>query len=155
MKIRDLTMEDYEAADGLMQDLHSMHVSARPDIYAPAEHLYSREDFQEILACGQCISLAAEDEGELVGLCFAAIRENSTPGGAATAYMEDLCVREDSRRKGVAAALFQEAEKRAKEQKAVRLELTAWAFNHQAIAFYEAMGMKPQRYVLEKDLTQP
>ena len=53
---------------------------------------------------------------------------------------------------GIAKKLFLEVENWAREKGAVRLELHVWDFNRDAMALYTAMGMTPQRYVLEKKL---
>lgn len=153
MKIRAMTPQDYEAVDEKMSCLHRMHVDARPDQYAQTEHVYSREDFEAIVACGQCIALAAEEEGKLIGICLAAIREPKAFRGnseSKAAYIEALYVDETARRCGVARALYEETERRAKEQGAARIELMVWEFNRSALAFYEAVGMKTQRLVLEQ-----
>ncbi len=42
ISIRKLKLEDYEDVDTLMQQLHRIHVDARPDLYAEMEHPYSR-----------------------------------------------------------------------------------------------------------------
>jgi GNAT superfamily N-acetyltransferase len=52
----------------------------------------------------------------------------------------------------VATALFRAAEEAAKAGGALRLDLMVWDFNRDAMAFYQAMGMTPQRYILEKKL---
>lgn len=152
MKIREMMPQDYDAADERMRRLHSLHVAGRPDLYTETEHPYSREEFEAIIACGQCIALAAEEDGKIVGICFAAIHERDALHVVATAYLESLYVDEAARRKGVAAALLRETEHRAKKHGAQRLELMVWDFNRQARAFYEVSGMSVQRYILEKEL---
>lgn len=67
MIIRDMTLQDYDAADKLMQHLHKLHFEARPDIYVQKEHPYSVEEFEENVASDKCICLAAEEDGEVVG----------------------------------------------------------------------------------------
>ena len=64
-----------------------------------------------------------------------------------TAYMEDLCVDDDFRGKGIGSSLFVYAKEKAKEMGAERLDLMVWDFNEDARNFYERMGMKPQRYI--------
>lgn len=48
--------------------------------------------------------------------------------------------------------LFEEATKRAKDAGAKRLDLMLWGFNESARAFYESLGMKEQRRILEQEL---
>lgn len=152
IKIRTMTSQDYDAVDERMRCLHRMHVDARPDQYAETEHVYSRDDLEAIVACGQCIALAAEKEGALIGFCLAALREPKAlhgNSGNMVAYIEALYVDQTARRRGVATALYEETERRAKAMGASGMELMVWEFNRSALAFYEAIGMKTQRLVLE------
>lgn len=69
-----------------------------------------------------------------------------------TAYIDDIFVRKEYRRKGVAKALFAQLERRAKAQGAERMDLMVWDFNETALEFYKSLGMTIQRYILEKQL---
>lgn len=152
MIIRKLTLLDYEAVDRLMQHLHDMHVEARPDLYVAKEHPYSLEEYEEKVTSEEIISLAAEEDGEVVGVCFVELRERSLMVEIPIAMMNALCVDEAHRRKGIATKLFEEASKLSKEAGAKRLDLMLWAFNDKARAFYEKIGMKEQRRIMERKL---
>ncbi len=150
-----MTPQDYEAADERLRCLHSQHVAARPDQYEKVEHVYSHDDFEAILACDPCIALAAEEDGAVVGICFAAVREPDAQRAGRedkVAYLEALFVDETARRRGVGTALYEETLRRAKEQGASRLELMVWEFNQSARAFYETVGMRTQRLILEQPI---
>jgi len=152
MIIRKLTLLDYEAADRLMQHLHDMHFEARPDLYIAVEHPYPLEEYEEKVTSEQFISLAAEEDGEIIGVCFVELREKSLMVELPIAVMNALCVDEAHQRKGVATKLFEEATKLAREAGAKRLDLMVWGFNDTARAFYEKIGMKEQRRILEQEL---
>lgn len=152
MIIRDMTLQDYDAADKLMQHLHKLHFEARPDIYVQKEHPYSVEEFEENVASDKCICLAAEEDGEVVGICFVELRDRSVMVEMPVAMMNALCVDEAHQRKGIATKLFEETTKRAKDAGAKRLDLMLWGFNESARAFYESLGMKEQRRILEQEL---
>lgn len=152
MIIRDMTLQDYDAADKLMQHLHKLHFEARPDIYVQKEHPYSVEEFEENVASDKCICLAAEEDGEVVGICFVELCDRSVMVEMPVAMMNALCVDEAHQRKGIATKLFEETTKRAKDAGAKRLDLMLWGFNESARAFYESLGMKEQRRILEQEL---
>ena len=152
MTIRKLTLQDYDAADRLMQHLHNLHFEARPDLYVAKEHPYSLEEYEEKVTSEQFISLAAEEDGEVVGICFVELRDRSLMVEMPVAMMNALCVDEAHQRKGVATKLFEEATKLAREAGAKRLDLMVWGFNDTARAFYEKIGMKEQRRILECEL---
>ena len=152
MMIRKLTLQDYDAADKLMQHLHNLHLEARPDLYVAKEHPYSLEEYEEKVTSEQFISLAAEEDGEVVGICFVELRDRSLMVEMPVAMMNALCVDEAHQRKGIATKLFEEATKLAREAGAKRLDLMLWGFNNTARAFYEKIGMKEQRRILEREL---
>ena len=152
MEIRNVTVDDYAAVDCLMQKLHKIHVLGRPDLFIDLEHPYSKEEFIEMIDKEIFLCLVAEEDRNVIGLCFVELRERSAMVKMRTAYVNDLIVDVNYRHKGIAKALFQEAEKRAKALGAKRLDLMLWAYNEEALHFYESLGMKPQRYILEKRL---
>lgn len=152
MMFRDMTIQDYDAVDKLMQHLHKLHFEARPDLYVDKAHPYSLEEFEEKVMSDKCICLAAEEDGEVVGICFVELRDRSLMVEMPMAMMNALCVDEAHQRKGIATKLFEEATKRAKDTGAKRLDLMLWGFNEAARAFYEKLGMKEQRRILEREL---
>lgn len=152
MMIRDMKLEDYDAVDTLMQQLHKIHVNGRPDLYVEMEHPYSKEELTEKIYNKEVITLAAEEENRIVGLCIVVIRHRSGMVNMKTAYVDDLVVDQSYQRRGIAKSLFQKAEERAKALGAERMDLTVWSFNENALKFYQSIGMVPQRYILEKPL---
>lgn len=152
MIIRAMNLKDYEEVDKLMQQLHQVHVNGRPDLFVPLEHPYSAEKFSELINDSEVISILAEENGEIAGLCFASMRNKSGMAEMRTAYMDDLVVAEEWQHQGIARALFAQAEKNARELGAERLDLMVWSFNEKAKRLYEELGMVPQIYIYEKRL---
>ena len=152
MMIRDMKLEDYDAVDTLMQQLHKIHVNGRPDLYVEMEHPYSKEELTEKIYNKEVITLAAEEEDRIVGLCIVVIKHRSGMVNMKTAYVDDLVVDQSYQHRGIAKSLFQKAEERAKALGAERMDLTVWSFNENALKFYQSIGMVPQRYILEKPL---
>lgn len=152
MIIRDMRREDYDSVDSLMQQLHKLHVTARPDLFADMEHPYSQEEFEQKVEDKETISILAEENGTVLGICFAAMRNRTCMVNRRSAFMNDLCVAEEARRQGIARQLFLAAEDKARELGAERLDLTVWGFNETALKFYQSLGMKVQRYIFEKPL---
>lgn len=152
MIIRDMTFDDYQDVDELMQQLHRIHVEGRPDLFQELEHPYSKEEYEELVQNPEVVSILAEEDAGIAGLCFVCLRDRSGMVEMKTAYMDDLIVSESYRGRGIASQLFSEAEKRVKLMGAERLDLMVWSFNDDARAFYEAQGMVPQRFIYEKEL---
>lgn len=152
MLIRCIRKDEYNEVDRLMQQLHKIHVNGRPDLYVDLEHPYSKEDFEKLVDNEEVISIAAEEQGVILGICFVSMRNKSGMVTMRTAYMDDLVVDEKFQRRGIAKKLFVEAEKRAKALGAERLDLMVWSFNESAKNLYESLGMKTQRCIYEKKL---
>jgi len=147
-----MELYDYENVDLLMQQLHKLHVKERPDLYVEMEHPYSKEKFETLINDDNVISILSEQDGIVTGICFAEIRHRSMMVNMTTAFVNDLIVKDSYRRQGIANALFLAAEEQAKKKGAQRIDLIVWSFNKDAIAFYEKIGMSPQRFVYEKKL---
>lgn len=152
MIIRNMEVIDYKAIDKLMQQVYSLHVENRPDLYVALEHPLSINDFEELVQNNDVISVVAEENGGVIGLCIVSIRTKSGMIDKKIAYMDDLCVDESFRGQGIGKKLFSFASNMAKKKGAKRLDLMVWSFNNKALNFYEELGMKPQRYIFEKEL---
>ena len=66
-----------------------------------------------------------------------------------TLYIDDLCVDEKARGQGVGRALYDFVRGFAKESGCYNLTLNVWACNENALRFYEACGLKPQKIGME------
>lgn len=152
MNIRNMTLNDYNEVDRLMAQVHKLHVEGRPDLYVDVDHIYSQEQFQEMVENEDMISVIAEIDETVVGICFVSMRARTCMVKRRTAYMDDLCVDHAYRGKGIGKQLYEYVKHRAKEMGAERLDLMVWDFNEDARKFYESMGMKPQRYIMEEHL---
>ena len=152
MLIREMRKEDFFEVDRLMAQVHKLHVNGRPDLYVDVDHIYSEEQYYEMVENDDMITVLAEEEGSVVGICMVSMRSRTCMIKRRTAYMEDLCVDESYRGKGIGTDLFVFAKKKVKEMGAERLDLMVWEFNESAKKFYEKMGMKTQRYILEEQL---
>lgn len=151
-RIRDMKISDYNDVDKLMQQVHSLHVENRPDLYVKIEHPYSIDEFKKIVENNDIISVLAEDDGEILGLAIVTIRNKSGMVKKKIAYMDDLCVDERFRGQGVGKMLFSFVANMAKKKGAERLDLMVWSFNEKALIFYKELGMKTQRDIFEKEL---
>ena len=152
MEIRDMESKDYPEIDRLMKELHELHVKGRPDLYTELEHPYSREEFEKIVSDPEIIAILAEEKSVVIGLCIGTLRKKSGMVEMKTMYIEDLIVDRNFRGKGIASQLYEEMEKRGRNTGARRLDLMVWEFNNDAKRFYEKQGMRPQRYIYEKEL---
>ena len=152
MEIRDMESKDHPEIDRLMKELHELHVKGRPDLYTELEHPYSREEIEKIVSDPEIIAILAEEKSVVIGLCIGTLRKKSGMVETKTMYIEDLIVDRNFRGKGIASQLYEEMEERGRNTGAKRLDLMVWEFNSDAKRFYEKQGMRPQRYIYEKEL---
>ena len=66
--------------------------------------------------------------------------------------IDEIGVDPDCRRQGAGSAMMHFIEAYAKEKGYSRIELNMWAFNEEALAFYEAAGFSTYRRYLEKSI---
>lgn len=155
MTIRDIKPEDFDATKTLFMQLQNLHVTHRPDLYCNINKPYINETYyKSLLEEPDKISLGAEIEEKVVGLCISDIRktegENFTP--RIYLHIKNLIVDENYRKKGIGKALFNEAIKRAKIRGAETVDLKVFSFNTDAIEFYKSLGMSVQNLTLERQI---
>jgi len=153
--IRDLKTEDSDAVNNLFLQVHNLHAERRPDIYKKIEKPTSSKAWDyEALVAADNIMIGAEIDGKIVGFGILQIckPENKILTPRTFAYLKELAVDENYRRKGIATAIYKECVKRAKENGASSLELMVWNFNSDAIGFYQSLGMSVQSLKLEQVL---
>lgn len=156
MRIREATPADYEALCALFQEADAQHREHLPHLFRPPPGpARDREHVLGLISAESAALLVAEDGGELVGLVNVWVRE--TPDIPILvphrfAVVDDLVVRSSHRRRGIGRALLERAHGWARAQGAVRIQLTVYEFNEEAMAFYRALGYQPLLRRLEAPL---
>ena len=69
-----------------------------------------------------------------------------------TLYIDDICVDENNRKKGIGKALYDEVISYARKNGFYNVTLNVWNCNPGAVRFYEKMGLIPQKITMEKIL---
>ena len=154
MIIRSIEAADFHALHRLMEQVHQLHVQARPDVYQGADAL-PQEHFRFLLSDPDTIALAAVESGQIAGFCVVTLRKPASDPMLVprrVAYLEELCVDRSFRRRGAGRALFQQARELARQRGAQSLELMVWQFNQTARLFYESLGLTPRSTILEQSL---
>lgn len=157
MIIRDLTIDDFEQYNNIMFEMHNLHANSRPDIYKAIGKPTDKRawDFEKSLTTDNMELFGIEDSGNIIGICQMTIRsisENKAVVARKRAYIDQIGVSDNYRRKGIGTLLYNEAIRRATEHKADCLELMVWNFNKTAIEFYKSLGMTVQHSIMEKTL---
>ena len=129
-----------------------MHHKGRPDIFKVGTK-YSAEELKVILKDNSRPILVSVDEKDSVqGYCFCIYQQhlnNSVLTDIKTLYIDDLCVDETLRFKGIGKELYESAVELAKETGCYNLTLNVWSCNQSALKFYESLGLLPQKIGME------
>jgi len=157
ISIRRPQCGDYMEVKKMIQSLHNLHQTYRPDIYADKEIPFSIDDFTQMISKDSSIVLLAELDNKVVGICTATIKEPPTnpiliPHN--TAYIEDIYVEPKHSGMGIGKMLFKSVEDIVTSKNIDRIDLMVWSFNEEAIAFYESIGMSSQRIIMEKKINK-
>ena len=153
--IRFALIKDIPQILELLKQVNKVHYDGRPDIFKLGTK-YNQSDIEEILLQQDKPILVWTDENDKTqGYCFCVvIKQDETQllQGLKTLYIDDLCVDESCRGQHIGKALFEGAEKLAKELGCYNLTLNVWSCNPSALKFYQKLGLTPQKTYLEKIL---
>jgi ribosomal protein S18 acetylase RimI-like enzyme len=143
MVIRTANIMDIEKILDLEKQVFEIHFKARPDLIKKFPMNY---EFVKNLIEGNTGKIfIAEENEQIIGHCIINIRvikDHHLFHDMKNIEIDDMCIDENYRRKGVGKKLFEEVEKYAKEIGVNNIELMVWEFNQSARKFYEYIGFK-------------
>ena len=139
----------------LLDQVDLVHHNGRPDIFKIGRK-YNDTQILEIFGDDtRPVFVAEDDEGIVQGYCFCIIEESVGDNVIVdhkTLYIDDLCVDETCRGKGVGKLLYQHAVGFARSIGCHNITLNVWDCNPGARAFYDSLGMKPMKTYMEEIL---
>ena len=145
MKIRLATETDTKDLARLNGYVQQLHVDLAPDLYRQTDSSAVCEWFAEQIHDSRNMTLVAELNGLIVG--YSLIRMIQRPAHVfchdrSCAYLDQICVAPEHRRKGVGRELLREAVARASEAGMSKLELDVRSDNELGKASFNAMGFR-------------
>ena len=151
MIIRLANEQDIPGLLGLLRQVGQVHHEIRPDIFRSGALKYSAEDLGQLLRDDNRPVFAAVEDDQVLGYCFCIRRSfgDSVMTHRREIYIDDLCVDETCRGRGIATALYRHVCAWAREEGCAFLTLNVWNGNDSAMAFYEKMGMKPRSITMD------
>ena len=155
MTIRFAQTSDIPGMIALLKQVGQVHHEIRPDLFRSGAQKYDKTALEALLRDSSRPILIGELEGKVAGYAFCILQE--TAGDPVLCdrkvlYIDDLCVEENLRGKGIATALYNRVLEFAKELGCHSVTLNVWCGNDSAMAFYEKCGLKPQKIGMEKVL---
>lgn len=155
MIIRKADKNDIQSIMNLLRQVLDVHASVRPDIFKSNTTKYTDEELYYIVSNPLTPVFVAEDEGEVLGHCFCKFirfSKDHVLTDIKTLYIDDICVDEKARHKGVGKALYNFTQDFAKSENCYNITLNVWNGNESAIKFYEYLGLSVQKITMEKIL---
>ena len=152
MKIRYAEKKDKTRLGELLSQVLEVHHNARPDLFKGGAKKYTDEELDVILDDVNRPIFVAEEEGKVLGYAFGIFvqhKNNNILTDVKTLYIDDLCVDEKLRGKGIGRSLYNYVVEYAKECGCYNVTLNVWADNRSALAFYESIGLHKQKIGME------
>ena len=147
MRVRRAAERDLEGVHNLLSQVLEVHAAGRPDIFRSGTRKYTDEELLVLFQDdAHPVFVAVDDDGAVLGHAFCEVqdyRESNSWQPIVSLYIDDICVDEAHRGRGVATALYRHV---------IALTLNVWECNPGARAFYDAMGMTPLKTCLEQVL---
>lgn len=153
VKLRLATLDDLVAIQRLNHDLFVHDNRFNHDLNLEWSYTSGEQYFRDcITKPEQLVSIVAVEDTQVIGYLNARIQQVHGAYIGLRAEIENMCVAEVYRGKGVGTMLIEEFKKWARGKKADRLMVEAFSANDDAIGFYEKNGFEPYALVLSRKL---
>ena len=152
--MRNAKFSDFNDVNNLMLELHNLHVKNRNDVFKATDSPMKEEYFKDLLNNKDVKLFVIEnlENSEIVG--YSNLKLMNTPNidivvKSKYIYIDDFCIKQAYKRKGIGKKLFNFILEYAKQQGVESVQLNVWSFNEDAIEFYKFMGMKERNVRME------
>ena len=156
MNIRRAEERDIAGINALLYQVHRIHAEGRPDIFRLGNKKYNDEELRAIIADDSTpIFVAVNEEEKVLGYAFCIyeeVKDSTSLMDRKTVYIDDLCVDAAERGQHIGTALYEHVLEESKREGCVAVTLNVWCLNEGAMRFYEKLGMKPLKVVMEHKL---
>jgi GNAT superfamily N-acetyltransferase len=155
--IREATAEDLQAICVLGQEVNRMHYEVWPQIFAsPSDPRHDASHWEQSIAKPDATTFVGELSGQVVAFITVASVTESNPLLQAMCVVRigSVCVAAQHRRHGIGRSLMARAEQWARERNAGDIRLNVFAFNAEALRFYEELGYAVRSHLLGKTLSR-
>ena len=153
--IRLANEKDIEQINNLLYQVHKVHSDARPDLFKAGGKKYTDKELKEIIKDEEKPIFVYEADGKIEGYAFCILIDTNNEHSLCdyqSIYIDDLCVDENCRGKGIGKILFDYVLEYAKKIGCYNLTLNVWGGNDNAMQFYKNIGLKIQKIGMEKIL---
>ena len=155
MEIRKAEKRDIPGLIALLYQVGGVHYEIRPDIFRDRCIKYTPEELEALLRDARTPIFVALEGDFVAGYCFCQHREyrdSTALTDRKELYIDDLCVDENCRGKGIAKTLYAYVTDYAQNCGCAFVTLNVWCGNDGAMKFYEKMGLTPRKIFMEIQL---
>ena len=152
MEIRFAQTEDVAGILKLLKQVGRVHHLGRPDLFRSDAQKYCASQVLSMLNKPKDPIFVAVEDGQVLGYGFCKTQDHTGDTvlcGISSLYIDDLCVDEACRGKGIGKAIYREILRYAKAGKYYNVTLNVWCCNKSAMKFYESLGLNPQKIGME------
>lgn len=139
----------------LLRQVNEVHHTIRPDLFKTDSRKYNDDELHAVFADPETPVFVYEADREVLGYAFCVVQihenDNNLVDGK-TLYLDDLCVDEAARGRGIGTTLYRFVLDYAKRIGCHNVTLNVWEGNDAALAFYRKCGMKVQKTGMEQVL---
>ena len=151
MTLRFAENRDIPGMIRLLQQVGAVHHDIRPDLFRGDAQKYDEKALAELLRDSGRPILIAEENGDVAGYCFCILQVtegNPVLCDRKVLYIDDLCVEETLRGRGIATKLYDHTLDYARSLSCDAVTLNVW-YGNGAQKFYEKCGMQFQKIGME------
>ena len=151
MIIRPAETRDIPGMIELLKQVGQVHHQIRPDLFRAGAQKYDEAALERLLRDSGRPIFIGEAEGMVAGYCFCILQVTENDPvlcDRKVLYIDDLCVEESLRGRGIATKLYRHALDYGRSIGCDAVTLNVWCGNG-AQVFYEKCGMKPQKIGME------
>ena len=155
--IRQALEKDIEKIGKLMYQIHKIHSDSRPDLFVVGARKLSDDELKNLILDYEMrpIFVYTDDNDEILG--YIMCQYEDTDGKNALVdrkvlYIDDFCVDESARGQQIGTKLYNFVTEVAKNNGCQSITLDVWNFNEGAKKFYEKIGFKPLKILMERKL---
>jgi len=151
MNIRFAQNRDIPGMIELLKQVGEVHHQIRPDLFRAGAQKYDEAALEALLKDENRPIFIAELEGKVAGYCFCILQITQNDPvlcDRKVLYIDDLCVDEAIRGRGIATKLYAHTLEYARSLGCDAVTLNVW-YGNDAQIFYEKCGMKPQKTGME------
>jgi len=155
MEIRFAQKQDVAGILSLLKQVGSVHHQGRPDLFRSNAQKYGASQVLAMLDSSEKPIFVAVEDDKVLGYGFCQMQRHPQDPvlcDVLTLYIDDLCVDENIRGKGIGKAIYEAIVRYAKMRKCYNITLNVWACNENAMGFYKSLGLVPQKIYLENIL---